>query len=157
MPLSVNGSVIALIILDNVTFEKLSLFYTNNLKIAADMLSEAYSNAQVYAKLSTLFMYEDETGILKTTEFEKALQIAKKGEEESKFNYTLLEIKQGSGKTDIEISEILQQGTRNIDEIGRLPNGNIGVILYSTSKENSEIVRTRFEKAGLESVVIENS
>lgn len=43
---------------------------------------------------------------------------------------------------------------RNFDEIGRLENGNIGILLYGANKDNSAVVQDRIESFGIESSVV---
>ena len=97
-------------------------------------------------------IYEPNTIILKNKFFESSYDNALRASKNSKFNFTVLEIP-SSAEDQLKVN-LIRNKLRDTDEIGRLKNGNIGVLLYGTHKENAFIVQNRIAEIGIESAIL---
>ena len=152
LPISVNNQVTVLVMIENMAFEKLTLYYMNVLHITKDLLDDAYRNAHVYETLMSQYTYEDCSDIMRAEPFQKLLDFAQKGLENSGIEYTLLQIIAAEDEI-VDIAAKARRYLRDSDEIGRF-NGRVVAILLAASSQEASIVVERLRKAGVESQIL---
>ena len=155
IPISVDGSVVALVMIENMGFDKLTQYYINILRVTSNLLNDTYSNANIYASLASKFSYEPDSNILTKEEFENAVSLAKKATETSGFEYCLIKLSSASAISDTELAAIAGKHSRSIDEIGRLPDSGIGILLFSTSRNDAKVVMGRLSELKIQSEILD--
>lgn len=153
LPISVNNQVNVLVMIENMAFDKLTLYYMNVLHITKDLLDDAYRNAHVYENLMDQYSFEGSSCIMKAENFQKMITFAQKGLENSGIEYTLLHIIADDHEI-VEAAAKARRYLRDTDEIGRLSNGMVGALLLTTASEEAVIVVERLRKAGIESRIL---
>jgi hypothetical protein len=123
------------------------------LHITKDLLDDAYRNAQVYETLMSQYSYEECSEVMKVEPFEKFIAFAQKGLENSDIEYTLLQIIAPEQEI-LEVASKARRYLRDTDEIGRLANGMVAVILLAASSQEATLVVERLRKAGIESLIL---
>jgi len=153
LPISVNHQVTVLVMIENMSFDKLTLYYMNVLHITKDLLDDAYRNAYVYETLMNQYTYEECSDVMKAEPFQKLIAFAQKGLENSGIEYTLLQIV-ASEPEILEEAAKVRRYLRDTDEIGRLNNGMVAAILLAASPQEAILVMERLRRAGIESLVL---
>jgi nucleoside-diphosphate-sugar epimerase len=153
LPIWVNNQVTVLVMIENMAFEKLTLYYMNVLHITKDLLDDAYRNAHIYETLMDQYTYEGSSDIMKAEHFQKSIAFAQKGFENSGIEYTLMQLV-ATEQDIIEVAAKARRYLRDTDEIGRLSHDIVGAILFSTAPTEATIVVERLRKAGIEARII---
>ena len=154
LPISVNNHVTVLVMIENMAFDKLTLYYMNVLHITKDLLDDAYRNAHIYETLMDQYTFEGSSDIMKAENFQKVISFAKKGWENSGIEYTVLQIL-ATDQEMVETAAKTRRFLRDTDEIGRLSTGGVGALLLTTSPSEATIVVERLQKAGIESQILD--
>ena len=149
LPIKVENQVTVLVIIENMAFEKLTLYYMNVLHITKDLLDDAYRNAHIYETLSSQNTYEENSPIMKQEAFEKYLAFAQKGFESSGIEYTILELPSGNSVETLDMACNARKFLRDTDEIGRLRSHSVAIVLLSTGIKDAKKVIERLAKNGI--------
>jgi hypothetical protein len=152
VPIVVNEEVIAISVIEDYPFEKFTRYYLNLIQISGKIINSFCQKAASRQEVISEIIYEDVTTIIKKTFFKASYETALKASKETTFDFTVLEMK--SGDEDQRKVDKIRSVLRNIDEIGRLENGNIGILLYGSNKDDSAIVQDRIKYLGIESSVV---
>lgn len=152
IPVIVNGEVIAITVLEDYPLEKFTRYYLNLIQISGKIINNFCQKASDFQEVIAEIIYEPNTIILKNKFFESSYDNALRASKNSKFNFTVLEIP-SSAEDQLKVN-LIRNKLRDTDEIGRLKNGNIGVLLYGTHKENAFIVQNRIAEIGIESAIL---
>jgi hypothetical protein len=152
IPVLVNEEVIAITVIEDYPLEKFTRYYLNLIQISGKIINSFCQKAANRQEVIAEIIYEENTGILKRHFFQASYDTALKASQESNFNFTVLEVP--ASDEDQERVALIRRNLRNIDEIGRLENGNIGIILYGANHDNVSIVRDRIEALGIESSIL---
>jgi len=154
LPIAVNNHVTVLVMIENIAFDKLTLYYMNVLHITKDLLDDAYRNAHIYETLMDQYTFEGSSDIMKAENFQKVISFAQKGWENSGIEYTVLQIL-ATDQEMVETAAKTRRFLRDTDEIGRLSTGGVGALLLTTSPSEATIVVERLRKAGIESQILD--
>ena len=149
VPVLVNEEVVAITVIEDYPLEKFTRYYLNLIQISGKIINSFCQKAANRQEVIAEIIYEENTGILKRNFFQASYDTALKASQESSFSFTVLEIP-ASDEDQAKVA-LIRRNLRNIDEIGRLENGNIGIILYGANHDNVSIVRDRIEALGIES------
>ena len=149
VPVLVNEEVVAITVIEDYPLEKFTRYYLNLIQISGKIINSFCQKAVNRQEVISEIIYEENTGILKRNFFQSSYDTALKASQESSFNFAVLEIP-ASDEDQAKVT-LIRRNLRNIDEIGRLENGNIGIILYGANHDNVSIVRDRIEALGIES------
>ena len=152
VPVLVNEEVVAITVIEDYPLEKFTRYYLNLIQISGKIINSFCQKAANRQEVISEIIYEENTGILKRNFFQSSYDTALKASQESSFNFTVLEIP-ASDEDQAKVA-LIRRNLRNIDEIGRLENGNIGIILYGANHDNVSIVRDRIEAFGIESSIL---
>jgi len=152
VPVLVNEEVVAITVIEDYPLEKFTRYYLNLIQISGKIINSFCQKAANRQEVIAEIIYEENTGILKRHFFQASYDTALKASQESNFNFTVLEVP--ASDEDQERVALIRRNIRDIDEIGRLENGNVGIILYGASYDNVFIVRDRIEALGIESSIL---
>ena len=150
LPITVRGEVIALVVLYAYSFEKFTSYHLNLIKIAGEILSNFSEKMSTQKEIISSLLYEDNGLVMQASFFEQACLTAESASRESFFQYDVLELYTKDPELLLKTRNLL----RDSDEIGRLSNNHIGLLLYGTRGETTEIVQKRLQGLGIESKVI---
>lgn len=152
VPVVVNGEVIAISVIEDYPFEKFTRYYLNLIQISGKIINSFGQKAASRQEVISEIIYEDITTIMKKSFFKASYENAIKASKETTFHFTVLEIT-ASDEDQRKVDKI-RSVLRNVDEIGRLENGNIGILLYGSNNDDSAIVQERIKSLGIESSVL---
>jgi hypothetical protein len=152
VPIVVNEEVIAISVIEDYPFEKFTRYYLNLIQISGKIINSFCQKAASRQEVISEIIYEDITTIIKKSFFKASYETALKASKETTFHFTVLEII--SSDEDQKKVDKIRSVLRNIDEIGRLENGNIGILLYGSNNDDSAIVQDRIKSLGIESSVV---
>lgn len=152
VPIVVNEEVIAISVIEDYPFEKFTRYYLNLIQISGKIINSFCQKAASRQEVISEIIYEDVTTIIKKTFFKASYETALKASKETTFYFTVLEVT-ASDEDQRKVDKI-RSVLRNFDEIGRLENGNIGILLYGANKDNSAVVQDRIKSFGIESSVV---
>lgn len=151
VPVVVNEEVIAISVIEDYPFEKFTRYYLNLIQISGKIINSFCQKAASRQEVISEIIYEHNTSIMKKSFFQASYETALKASKETTFHFTVLEIV--SSDEDQKKVEKMRNILRNVDEIGRLENGNIGILLYGANNDNITIVQDRIKSLGIESIV----
>jgi UDP-glucuronate decarboxylase len=142
-PVQSKGETVAIISIDGVQFEKLSLYYQNLFKITVDLVSSALSRAFSYIEANENNRYVEGTTILKKAVFDMILESKKQAKEKYNINYLLASYNREDA-TMGEISNKMTRLLRETDYIGLGEDNELLILLSNTGHEDASNVFKRF-------------
>lgn len=148
VPIMIREKTAALLVIPTVTLAQMTRYYLNMMKLAGAILSDFCNKTALHEQSVAELTYEPESHILKREFFRQSCDTALKAAQKTGFECTILELISTHEQIDVEKARSL---LRNSDEIGRLPEGGLGILLYGTNAENARLVQARLQDAGLES------
>ncbi len=151
-PIFKEGKVISIIMVDNVEFSKMNLYYQNLFKIIVSLIESAIIKAYSYKQLTRKERYINDTLVLKSKYFKSNLEICEASRKEKKSEYTLLKVEADGNLNDL--SSKIYRCIRMTDLLG-IYNGSLYIILNNTNKEESSIVINRLLNQGLEADIVD--
>ncbi len=154
LPIAINQSVVVLVMIEDMKFEKLTLYSMNILHIVKDLLNDVYRNANIYENLVSQFAFEGSTNIMLAKELQKAIQFAQRGFENSGIEFVMIEFLADETQEMSEVTKKARRFLRDTDEIGRLPAGGVGALLLNTSSKDAENVLERLKKNEITAKII---
>lgn len=152
IPVIIRGRTEALIVLEKIALEKLNRYHLNMFKISGHIISDFCEKTASREEVVSELVYEHDTQILKREYFKLSCDTAAEAAKSSGFDYCMLKVLPKENENDAAAK--LRGLLRSKDEIGRLPDGGLGVLLYGTDKQKAGIVRERFESIGIESRIL---
>ncbi|QHE53638.1 NAD-dependent epimerase/dehydratase family protein [Pontibacillus sp. HMF3514] len=155
-PIMKGNSLLAIVSIQEVDFEYLSLYYENVFTVLIRLISDSISRAIDHVDATKADRYLIETNILKPKYFERVLQSKKRAEEQLNIPYTLFRVNMPV-KQKREISDI-QNHLRSTDHIGLNEQKEIFILLSNTTQEQSGVVFRRLISIGcqIEEVDMQN-
>ncbi|TQR21202.1 NAD-dependent epimerase/dehydratase family protein [Psychrobacillus vulpis] len=153
-PIYHDNKVAAIITINDLDFEKFSLYHENLFKVTADLVESALGRAFSYIEATEMNRYIPNTNILKYSVFEEILSSKKEAKEMHKTPFLLLE---GlfEGKSIAEYSRVISGLLRETDYIGQSKKDNILVLLSNTTRNDGEVVLSRFKEKGINFKLLE--
>lgn len=151
-PIKKGNKVIATIMIEEVEFSKMNLYYENLFKVISNLIESSIIKAYDYEELTSKERYIYNTIFLNENSFKKLLKIKQIAKFEKKLDYTLLKI---DSTFDLKLlSQIIKSSIRETDFAGIIDD-SIYVLLLNTKKEESYIPINRLESKGVSAKVIE--
>ncbi|CZQ91610.1 NAD-dependent epimerase/dehydratase family protein [Trichococcus collinsii] len=152
VPIVVNEEVIAITVIEDYPFEKFTRYYLNLIQISGKIINSFGQKAAIRQEFISEIIYEDITTIMKKSFFKASYETALKASKETTFHFAVLEIK--ASDEDQKKVDKIRSVLRDVDEIGRLENGNIGILLYGANNDNIGVIQDRIKSLGIESSVL---
>lgn len=155
VPIVYDGKVVSLIVVDNMHFDKLNLYYVNLMRIIANIINSSFYRAQKYEQLAIAGRYIPNSPILNSGSFENELDLKNKLQSTSSYQFSVLEILNCRSEADEkEKAFIITKMIRSEDDIGKSADGKLCVLLSATSEADSQHVVRRMKEAGIEAAVL---
>lgn len=167
------GEIETLIFLWDLPYERMTLQYSNTLRILTLLIRSAVERTTHYLKALTHERYWKNTNVLQATAFRDILQVYENAAQKKLADYALLRIKGGvSGVNDLnQMSEMLRKPLRKtdyinhmdqqlyrqirqLDFIGYMEDASFYILLTNTSREEARIVVRRLADNGLSASVV---
>lgn len=152
-PIKKEDKVIAIIMIEELEFSKMSLYYENLFKVISNLIETSIIKAYDYEELTLKERYIKNTIFLKEKWFVNLLKIKQVAKFEKKLDYTLLKISNNILPLH-DLSEIIKRSTRETDRVGMM-NGDVYILLLNTTKEESLTPINRLKSRGVHSEVVE--
>lgn len=143
-PIINKNNVIALIVVRELEFCKMSLYHQNLFKVMVNLIESSMIRAIAYEEAISSDRYIDNTIFLNSEEFEKIIAINEEAKNNNKVEYTLLHVEETN--TLQNISSKLEKCIRETDFAGINKYGEIYILLSNTSKEEGQVVVDRMLK-----------
>ncbi|WP_018701629.1 NAD-dependent epimerase/dehydratase family protein [Anaeromusa acidaminophila] len=145
-PISYHGRVVAVLHLYGATFEKMSYYHADLLRVVALMVSDVLGRAYEYDQLQQDQRYIEGTSMLQAEEFEKVKEEMQNRQERFLQDYALLVL---SGETELEkLCKKVSALIRAEDYLGVGRDGSVQLLLPNTSAGMAAQVMDRLRDAG---------
>ena len=151
-PIVYKGDVIALVTVNDVPFEMLSLHQVNMMRTVSAIITLFIVRAGEVEELKKEEKYYEGTNILKSQAFRELLNTRAQASSDKLSNYAVLKVSKTYDL--IEISPKLSSCIRENDYIGQLEDGTIALILTNSTEEEAVIVEKRIREMGVECTII---
>jgi UDP-glucuronate decarboxylase len=152
-PILQNDVVIGVICLNEVSFERLTLYYQNLFEVVIKLISSSLGRAYEYVTITRPNRYIVDTPILWPDFFAKLLASKKRAKEQLNIPYYILEVLEPN-----RLLELLRNSSlpiRETDCIGKNEEGGIMILLSNTSEKEAQIVIQRLQELGLSIRVVD--
>ncbi|NGT53072.1 NAD(P)-dependent oxidoreductase, partial [Clostridium perfringens] len=151
-PIKKGKKVIATIMIEEIEFSKMNLYYENLFKVVSNLIESSIVKAYDFEELTSKERYINNTIFLNENSFKKLLKIKQTAKFEKKLYYILLKVE---SNFDLKLlSEIIKSSIRETDFAG-IMDGVIYVLLLNTTEEESYIPINRLKAKGISTKVIE--
>ncbi|MDP4143621.1 MAG: NAD-dependent epimerase/dehydratase family protein [Bacillota bacterium] len=148
-PVVNDSKTIAVIMLHNVEFERLNLYYENLFRVACKLINSAIIRAYLYEKAIDRERYIEGTIFLKKEFFEKMLSIKIKAMVKNKSEFSMLKISNPK-ENYMELSQNLSELIRETDFTGVGADNDIYIVLSNAADSDSRLVINRLKDKGIE-------
>ncbi len=147
-PIYSKGNLIALITINDLPFDKLTLYSINLLRTISALITVFIIRAQEFDKLSQDEKYLDSTLILAQKAFEEVINARKKASDQNLSEYVLIRI--DSPDNAINAYKSILSSFRDTDYFGVDEDEFLNVLLSNSSVEDAKTVIRRLENLGVE-------
>lgn len=149
-PIIFNERVIALVLIENMDFEKLTLYYYNLFKVVVSLVSSAITKAYLYEQAIIENSYHIGTMIMKEEQFRKLFIIRQEAASNHLSEFTILYVEDSFDFETCKLkSKMIAEKIRENDYIGFWEDGKMYVLLSNTSEKDAEFVIERLLKVGV--------
>lgn len=151
-PIKKGDKVIAIIMIEELDFSKMSLYYENLFMVISKLIESSIIRAYDYEDVIFKEMYVNNTIFLRENKFNEVLETKRIAKFEKKLDYTLLKL-----SSQLEINMLSQAVKKSIREtdIAGVSAGNFYVLLTNTSKEQSYIPIKRLKDKGVHAIIMD--
>jgi UDP-glucuronate decarboxylase len=146
-PILRNNQVIGMVCLNEVHFERLTLYYQNLFEVVIKLISSSISRAYEFVTITHPNRVIGETKILRPEYFSKVLASKLKAKEQLNIPFYIFEVHLTASNTNGV--EKLLQAIRETDIIGMDIKGNFWVLLSNTTETEAQIVYQRLINLGI--------
>lgn len=148
-PIYRDGSLVALVTIQKVKFEQMTMYYRNLIKILCGLIQASLLRAIEHDAYTEENLYLPGTRILRPEQFQKVLALKEQMEEEAISEYSLLRI--AVNPTELTaVGNRISDHLRSIDVLGQGEDGALYLILTQTGEENVGVVLERLRRSGIE-------
>lgn len=153
-PIFHNHEISAVITIEGLDFDKISLYHENLFKVTTELAEAALDRALSYIDATEVNRFVQNTQILTEEVFKKIIENKKEAKKKHNMPFVVLE---GDyvGSDIQEYSSKLICLLRETDYIGRLNNQRIAVVLSNTKEEDVQLVLSRFKSVGINMKLLE--
>ncbi len=152
LPVTIEEECEAIIIINEVSMENMSLYHINMLRTLLLLISRSLKSAFQYDEAIREDKYVRNTDILFPAEFAKALKLAKEKQERDLGDYSILKIIPKENMT--EEYHKLENYFRSEDIWGMDWKKNVYVLLANTTEKEAEIALERLRKRNVDVTVV---
>ncbi|MCY6482930.1 GDP-mannose 4,6-dehydratase [Clostridium aestuarii] len=147
------NKVIGVIIIHEVSFENLTLYYENLFKTLVNLISGALLKAYKYEQSINDKRYVKDTSILKTKEFNEVIEKIREKKDKFRMNSILIRVLDKENNY-VKIDKMISKGIREEDYLGVGKDGYIYILLINTNCLDINIIIDRFKKKGILAKII---
>lgn len=144
-----HGTPIALIMINSVKFERLTLHFINLINVVTGLIKAAILKAYKYEEAIRDKRYIENTPILKREFFENIKNIKKDEMEKNKSEFIMLKVK-NKDKDINSLSHLIFKTIRQSDYIGMTSHDDLVLILSNASKSDSGLIVERLNEKGIQ-------
>lgn len=153
-PIYHNHEISAVITIEGLDFDKISLYHENLFKVTTELAESALDRALSYIDATEVNRFVQNTQVLTEEVFKKILE--NKKEANKKHNMPFVVLEGEYVESDLhEYSSKLISLLRETDYIGRLNHQRIAVLLSNTTKEDVQLILSRFNQVGINMKLLE--
>lgn len=142
----------------NLSFEKMSLHQMNLLKVVGNMIQNAIARSDVYLEALSEKRYVNNTAILNEEAFSERLQTDKELSDKDYAKSTLLCVQSAGPAQELlqdtdeleDLSDTLVKNLRETDTVGIGEDGYFYILLSNSSDQDAQIVIRRFADHGIQ-------
>lgn len=142
-PVVYEGSLVAMLILWSVPFDKQSQYYENLFSVVAGLVQGSVGRAFRYFKESGEIYIED-THILCDSAFRSALEVYKNIRKRRKGQYLLVRVNNAETMEHVKVDSCIRYVIRANDLAGQLSDGHYYILFPQATTENMEQINMRF-------------
>lgn len=146
-PIIRNNEVIGIVCLDEVHFERLTLYYQNLFEVVIKLISSSINRAYEFVTITQPNRFIGETFILRPEYFSKIFASKVRAKEQLNIPFYILEVNE-SGQFNEAITKT-RNGIRETDIIGMDFQGKLWIVLSNTTQNEASIVSQRLMNIGL--------
>lgn len=171
-----DGELSFVIFLWNLPYERMTLHYSNTLRIVSLLIRSAVERTTNYLAALTNERYLKRTNILQAAAFRDIYQVYENARQKGLTDFALLKVGKPAGKVKslgktakervlLELmkkskylhqsDELLQTLLRQMDYVGSLEDETLYILLTNTNRAGSDVVIRRLEENGLEAALID--
>jgi hypothetical protein len=147
-PVIDNDKVVAIVAIQKVQFENMTMYYQNLFKVVVGLISASINKAYRYEEATYNETHINGTPILTSDCFGKLLKGSKEAKDNHHFEYCLLAVENLDVNNEAEVYSITGM-LREVDSIGMGPDNRVWILLSNTSASDASIVVNRLEKMGV--------
>lgn len=144
---------IAVIVIHEVSFENLTLYYENLFKTLVNLISGSLLRAYRHEQSISDKRYIKDTEILKTEEFNHVLNTIIEKKDKFSMNSILIKVLEEE-MSYVEINEKVSKCIRGEDYLGLQEDGHVYALLTNTNCIDINIVMERFKKKGISAEIV---
>ncbi|MBO2536273.1 NAD-dependent epimerase/dehydratase family protein [Rummeliibacillus suwonensis] len=150
-PVYHNDQISAVIMIDRLNFQNVSLYHENLFKVTTELAGSALDKALSYIDAIEADRFIANTDVLKQDVFQKILESKREAREKYGMPYVVLEGENPDTDTDLgAYSTKLSALLRETDYIGQLDNHQVGVLLSNIHQNDVQFVLSRFYEKGIQ-------
>lgn len=134
-------------------YENMTLYYSNLLTVVGALVYSVFVRDANYLDALAYNRYYEGTTILQQEAFKEMIDIYKRAEERAYSESCVLRIT-NEVKSTKELNDKLNKLLRETDLIGRLPEGDLAILLTNTNRNEANYVRERLLNGNIETIII---
>jgi hypothetical protein len=151
-PVINNGQATADILLQEQSFDNITLYYENLFRIAVSLISRSLSRTFKYIEATRHERFVEDTTILQEAQFLEIVQSKKEARDRKQSEFAVLVLDEVRGELR-EIAPRLASALRTTDYIGLLKR-RVAILLSSTSQNEVKFAVARLEKGGFKTRIL---
>lgn len=152
-PIFYKDTVVAVVTIDGLPFEKFSLYHQNLFKTTTDLVASALTKAITYLEATESQRYVEGTSVLRPDVFQSVLESKKQAMEKNGTPFLLLKGKAGANLE--ETSSRIVGMLRETDYMGFTKDQDLMIILSNTSVDDAQYVLKRLADSGIDMQVVQ--
>ena len=143
------GELSFVIFLWNLPYERMTLHYSNTLRIVSLLIRSAVERTTSYLNAITRERYLEDTSILQENAFRQIYQVYENARQKGLTEYALLKLDTASGSAFRRINEAVQSHLRQLDYLGCVNGQELYILLANSNREGSQAVIRRLKDKGV--------
>jgi len=139
---------VAMILVWEASFEQITLYYLNLLKVMSGLIQSALVRATIYLNANIQNNYLPGTKILTPESFAEILNIKYEMKKNKVSDFQLLRV--NSNNKPVELYEQISKGIRNTDYVGMMKDNHVYILLSQADRLYINKIINRLEEFGVE-------
>lgn len=149
-PIVHRDEVIAVVFIDEVPFESLTLYYENFFRVAIGLIQNAIVQALAYEEAIKHKKYIGDSVVVQMAYFNEIIKNKQRAKVQFNIPYTILEVKEGA---NLHKANEIKKCIRETDYIGSNEIDETYIMLSNSDVNSSQLIIERLNKTGIEAVV----